>query len=94
MVSRTSLLLETGKTFVTFAVLKIIFLDILLSFGDAVTDILQGFYLICWFERDTYKLQMKEDTFYYGVVMLVICWVPGLICVLHILAHYRWTVDQ
>ena len=77
-----------SSTFGKLIVLKILLFDLAVSFGDAVTDILQGVYLICWYnERGEWVL--KEDTWHYGLCVLIVCWVPGLVCVIHILTHYR-----
>ena len=77
-----------SSTFGQLVVLKILLFDLAVSFGDAVTDILQGVYLICWYnERGEWGL--KEDTWHYGLCVLIVCWVPGLVCVIHILSHYR-----
>ena len=76
------------STFGKLVVLKILLFDLAVSFGDAVTDILQGVYLICWYnERGEWVL--KRDTWHYGLCVLIVCWVPGLVCVIHILSHYR-----
>ena len=82
---------EYVRKFAALVVLKIVFVDILISIGDAVTDILQGVYLLGWFDENS-QWRAKPETMNYGVLSLVICWVPGIICVLHILSHYRCTV--
>ena len=64
-------------------VLKILILEVLFPLADVVTDIMQGVFLII---RDG----GEKKTF--GVLVLVICWLPGLICILHVCSHYRWTV--
>ena len=77
-----------NSTFSKLVVLKVLLFDLAVSFGDAVTDILQGVYLIWWYnEQGVWGL--KEDTWYYGLWVLGVCWVPGLVCVIHILSHYR-----
>ena len=74
-------------TFSGLVVLKLLLFDLAVSLGDAVTDILQGVYLICWYnERGEWRL--KEDTWHYGLWVLIVCWVPGLVCVIHILSHH------
>ena len=79
---------DVVRTFGALVVLKIIFFDILISFLDSMTDILQGLHLIYWFDEDgNWSLQTSSN---YGVLVLVICWVPGLVCVVHILSHYRY----
>ena len=73
------------STFSALIVLKIIFVDIGISLGDAVTDILQGVYLMVDFS----EWEWKDLTYKYGVGVLVVCWVPGLVAVIHIMSHYR-----
>merc|ERR1711970_51142 len=82
---------ETGKTgtvaiFAALIVLKIIFVDIWTSLGDAITDFLQGFYLMFDFND---KFAWKGDTYHYGIIVLIACWVPGIVAVIHIMAFYR-----
>ena len=81
---------ESGiaSTFGKLVVLKVLMVDLAVSLGDAVTDILQGVYLICWYNEHG-EMVFKTDTWRYGVCVLVVCWVPGLVCVIHILTHYR-----
>ena len=62
-----------------------VFFDIAISFGDAVTDITQGIYLMFDFSDFT----VKDLTFNYGVIVLVVCWLPGLVAIIHIMSHYR-----
>ena len=64
-----------------------VFFDIAISFGDAVTDVAQGLYLM--FDFSTFPWTVKDLTFSYGVMVLVVCWVPGLVAVIHIMSHYR-----
>ena len=88
--SRYSLYVKAGfnSTFGKLVILKVLLFDLAVSFGDAVTDILQGVYLIWWYnEKKGWGL--KEDTWHYGLWVLGVCWVPGLVCVIHILSHYR-----
>ena len=59
-----------------------------ISIGNPVTDILQGVYLIYW-HNDEGQWALKTETWHYGLWVLIVCWVPGLVCVVHILAHYR-----
>eukprot|EP00092_Neocalanus_flemingeri_P020996 GFUD01022750.1.p1 GENE.GFUD01022750.1~~GFUD01022750.1.p1 ORF type:complete len:1002 (-),score=189.68 GFUD01022750.1:50-3055(-) len=73
------------KVFAALIVLKIVFFDIWISAGDAITDFLQGLFLMFDF-YDGFKV---KDTWEIGVVVLAACWVPGLVAVLHIVAHYR-----
>ena len=83
---------DTGKTgtvaiFAALIVLKIIFVDIWTSLGDALTDFLQGFYLMFDFNN---HFEWKEDTYHYGIIVLIACWVPGIVAVIHIMAYYRF----
>ena len=94
MVSEVSLLSDYEgyiRKFAALVVLKIVFVDILISFGDAVTDILQGVYLLGLFDENS-QGATRDQRRNYGVLSLVICWVPGIICVLLIFSHYRCTV--
>ena len=75
----------TLKAFSALIVLKMVFFDIAISFGDAVTDIAQGIYLMFDFS----DLTVKDLTFNYGVIVLVVCWLPGLVAIIHIMSHYR-----
>ena len=77
----------TLKTFSALIVLKMVFFDIAISFGDAVTDIAQGLYLM--FDFSTFPWGVKDLTYNYGLMVLVVCWVPGLVAVIHIMSHYR-----
>ena len=83
------------ETVAAFAVIRVLFFDILVSFGDAITDFLQGFNLIFQFNKNT-----RDDSFLwngidvyptwgYGVATLVICWIPGIVGVIHVITHYR-----
>ena len=40
-----------------------------------------------------WQLELKKTVLGYGVTVLVICWIPGLVAVIHMLAHYRWVLD-
>ena len=88
--SRYSLYNRGGfnSSFSKLVVLKILLFDLAVSFGDSVTDILQGVYLIYWHnEQNVWSL--NTETWKYGLWVLIVCWVPGLVCVIHILAHHR-----
>ena len=64
-----------------------VFFDIAISFGDAVTDVAQGLYLM--FDFSTFPWAVKDLTFTYGVMVLVVSWLPGLVAIIHIMSHYR-----
>ena len=76
----------TVAIFAALIVLKIIFVDIWFSLGDAITDFLQGLYLMFDFYDG---FSVKNDTWGYGLVVIVACWVPGVVAVMHILAYHR-----
>ena len=86
------------ETIAAFAVIRVLFFDILVSFGDAVTDFLQGFNLIFQFSKNTRDESILNSdglptgiypTWKYGVATLVICWIPGIVGVIHVVTHYR-----
>jgi hypothetical protein len=72
--------------FAALVVLKIIFFDIWISLGDAITDFLQGLFPMFDFYAG---FSVKNDTWEYGVIVIATCWVPGLVAVVHILAYHR-----
>ena len=57
-------------------ILTIIIFGVILSFCDAVTDILQGTSLITNF-RGRWESQM--ETIQYGIIVIIMCWVPGFV---------------
>ena len=59
--------------------LKILLLDIGISFGDLVTDVAQGMNLI--FDSNW---NIHWSTFHYGCVVLAIIWLPVIPMLLHI----------
>lgn len=65
------------------AFLKIILIDIGISLGDVVTDFVQGLSLI--FESDW----SLAPTTNYGILVLLTCWIPGPLTLLHLCLHYR-----
>ena len=65
------------------AFLKILLVDIGISLGDVVTDLVQGLSLI--FESD-WDL---APTAHYGVLVLLTCWLPGPLTILHLSLHHR-----
>ena len=40
-----------------------------------------------------WQVELQETVWGYGVTVLVICWIPGLVAVIHMLAHYRLVLD-
>ena len=60
--------------------LKIILVDIGISTGDVVTDLLQGLSLI--FDED-WNISVTSS---YGILVLVTCWLPGPITIIHLCA--------
>ena len=82
---------EAGyKTLAGFVVLKILFWDIGSSLGDTVTDFLQGFNLIFDLMAEEWW-KLRDDTEVYGIIVLLINWVPGIVAIIHIISHYRYT---
>ena len=73
--------------FAALVVLKIIFVDIWVSLGDAITDFLQGLFLMFDFYDG---FTVKDDTWGIGVIVIAACWVPGIVAIVHILAYYRF----
>ena len=69
------------KKLSTASILNILFLGILLSFFDFVTDFLQGTNLI----RDVYGIwKDQNDVQVYGIIILIIVWIPGALNFIHI----------
>ena len=58
--------------------LKILLVDIGISVGDVITDLLQGLSLV--FDADW---NLQWGTYHYGVGVLSIMWLPGLVVLLH-----------
>ena len=65
------------------AFLKIILIDIGISLGDVVTDVVQGMSLI--FDAN-WSLAPTSN---YGIFVLVTCWLPGPLTLLHLCLHHR-----
>ena len=63
--------------------LKIFVIDIGLSLGDVVTDIVQGLSLI--YDADW----AISSTASYGILVLVTCWIPGPLVLLHLCLHHK-----
>ena len=77
------------RTLAGFVVLKILFWDIGSSLGDTVTDFLQGFNLIFdVYANEWWKFRSRNYQVY-GVIVLLINWIPGIVAVIHIISHYR-----
>ena len=58
--------------------LKILLVDIGISVGDVVTDLLQGLNLV--FDGDW---NLQWSTYHYGLLVLGVMWIPGLVVLLH-----------
>ena len=56
----------------------------LLSFVDVITDILLGINLSSSENKD-----QDIETKNYGYLVLVVCWFPGIVSVIHMIAHHR-----
>ena len=69
-------------SFMKLTFLKILLLDIFISVGDIVTDILQSVNLI-W----SSDWSLQHSTLVYGVAVLVFMWLPGIVAVLHFVTH-------
>ena len=65
------------------AFLKIILIDVGISFGDVVTDVVQGISLI--FDAN-WRIASTAN---YGVLVLITCWLPGPLTLLHLCLHHR-----
>ena len=59
----------------TLSFLKILILDIGISLGDTVTDMLQGFSLII----DDGSLSFRISTMRYGIAIILASWLPVMI---------------
>ena len=67
-------------------VIKIICFDIWITLGNSITDFLLGLFLMFDFQDG---FAAKEGSLFYGELVLIACWVPCLVALLHMLAHYR-----
>ena len=76
-------------SFMKLTFLKILLLDIGISVGDIVTDILQSINLI-W----SSDWSLQQSTLVYGVAVLVFMWLPGIVAVLHFVTHTRYFHDM
>jgi len=73
-------------------ILKVIFVDILITgFGDAITDLLQGIYMII--EEPLNKADQSE-TVGAGIAVILICWVPGIVAILHLIASHKYSIPK
>ena len=66
------------RPLVKLVFLKILLVDIGISFGDVLTDVLQGLSLV--FDGDW---NVQWSTYHYGVGVLSIMWLPGVVVLLH-----------
>ena len=66
------------KPLVKLVFLKILLVDIGISVGDMITDLLQGLSLV--FDSDW---NLQWSTYHYGIAVLSIMWLPGLVVLLH-----------
>ena len=69
---------ELLRPLVKLFFLKILLIDIGISVGDVVTDLLQGLSLV--FDAEW---NLQWGTYHYGVGVLSIMWLPGLVVLLH-----------
>merc|ERR1719427_1405873 len=77
------------KALAGLIILKIIFVDIFTSLGDTLTDFLQGWNLLFDWDSALGRYVANSCTFSWGLFVLVINWVPGLVAVVEIITHYR-----
>jgi len=76
-----------ASTLGVLVILKVIFIDILITgFGDAITDLLQGVYMII---EEPLNNEDKWETRIAGVAVILICWVPGIVAILHLIASHK-----
>merc|ERR1711962_1701200 len=76
-----------GSTLGVLVVLKVLFVDILITgFGDAITDLLQGIYMIV---EEPLNSEDTNDTIAAGIAVILICWVPGIVAILHLIASHK-----
>merc|ERR1711962_184010 len=76
-----------GSTLGVLVVLKVLFVDILITgFGDAITDLLQGIYMIV---EEPLNSEDTNDTIAAGIAVIPICWVPGIVAILHLIASHK-----
>ena len=66
------------RPLVKLVFLKILLVDIGISLGDMVTDLLQGLSLV--FDQDW---NVQWNTYHYGLGVLGVMWLPGLVALLH-----------
>ena len=74
------------KPLVKLYFLKIFFIDIGISFGDVVTDLAQGINLIF-----DHNWNIQWTTFHYGLIVLVLIWLPLLPLAIHIVSFRQVT---
>ena len=55
-------------------VIKIICFDIWIALVNSITDFLLGLFLMSDFQDG---FAAREDSLFYGEMMLIACWVPG-----------------
>ena len=44
---------------------------------------------MCVFKPFLYSLMSNDETYWYGVVVLVSCWVPAFVVIIHMISYYR-----
>jgi len=76
-----------GSMFGVLIIMKIIFIDILITgFGDAFTDIAQGVYMIL---EEPLNAEQASETRIMGVIVILVCWIPGIVAILHLVASHK-----
>ena len=71
---------KPGCGLLQFATLKILFIDLVVAFGDTGADFAQA-YLLCTHE--------DEDLRIYGYVTMAIHWIPGIVAAVHCISTKR-----
>ena len=76
---------KMADSFMKLTFLKILLLDIGISLGDLVTDLLQAMAFIL-----SSDWSLQHSTIVYGVAVLVFMWLPGVVTALHFVTHTQY----
>ena len=76
---------KMADSFMKLTFLKILLLDIGISLGDLVTDLLQAMAFIL-----SSDWSLQHSTLVYGVAVLVFMWLPGVVTALHFVTHTQY----
>lgn len=77
---------HAGFGLVNFFTLKVLFFDVFITIGDVVSDFAQALAL---FNSKSEKT-LTGETWIYGLVSMVVIWLPGVVCAIHIISMYRY----